>query len=82
MARDTARFFELLNQQNERIAARKAEEKAEEERRGSDQFRLQRDAEKREKWGQLRAREHPSKRPHRSRHVFGSSHLGQTPVPE
>ena len=72
MPRDTNRFLQLLNQQNERIAARIAEEKAEKQRRGEDPIRVQRMNERRDKMGSLRAREHSSKRPLRARHLFKS----------
>lgn len=62
-------FLKLLNEQNERIAARKAVEEEERQKLGSDEVRLQRDRERRDRLGQLRAREHTSKRPRRS---FGS----------
>lgn len=66
-----ARFLRLMNEQNDRIAARKAEEEAEKQMRGEDQVREQRMQERRERLGQLRAREHSSKRPMRARHLFG-----------
>lgn len=70
MARGSAAdFLRLLNEQNERIAARKAREEEEARARGLDQVRLQKDQERRERLGQLRAREHSSKRPRRA---FGS----------
>lgn len=69
MARDTNSFLRLLEEQNARIAARKAKEEEEEQARGEDQVRIQKDQERRERLGQLRAREHPSKRPRRA---FGS----------
>jgi hypothetical protein len=59
-------FLKLLNEQNERIAARKEAEEEAKKKAGSDPVRLQRDAERRERLGQLRAREHSSKRPRRS----------------
>lgn len=65
---DTENFLRLLNESNARIAARQAEEAA---ATTPDQVRLQRDAERREKWGQLRAREHPGSRPHEVRNAFG-----------
>lgn len=74
--RDTAKFLRLMNEANNRIAAREAEEKKLEEARQPDQVRLQRDAERREKaGGPLRAREHPSKRPRQVRNVFGGVNL-------
>jgi hypothetical protein len=64
----TERFLRLLNEQNTAIAAREAELEAAKPK--PDLIRLQREQERREKWGELRARERPSKRPHRSRNVF------------
>lgn len=70
MARDTKKFLEILNRQNEAIAAREAAKvKAAEE--AVDPVREQREQERRDKWGQLRAREKPGNRPHRARSVFG-----------
>jgi len=69
MDESTERFLRLLNEQNTRIAAAAAEKEAE-KKDLSDQLRLQRETERREKWGQLRAREHPGKRPHRANNVF------------
>lgn len=79
MARGSAAdFLRRMNEQNEAIIARrKAEEEA--AKPAPDLVRQQRDAERRERLGQLRAREHPSKRPLRARHAFGTSHLGITP---
>jgi hypothetical protein len=80
MARGSATdFLARLNEQNERIAARKAEEEKKASERTPDEVRLQRDQERRDKWGQLRAREHPSKRPMRARTISEGSDLGQTP---
>jgi hypothetical protein len=59
-------FLRLINEQNERIVAREVEKEA-----SIDQVRLQRDQERRERWGQLRAREHPNKRPKQVHPVFG-----------
>lgn len=80
MAGNTADFFQFINEQNNRIAAREAEEEAR-KKAGVDEIQLQRDQERRAKWGQLRAREHPSKRPNRGR-VIGGSHLGMLPGPD
>lgn len=81
MARgDTARFLQLLNEQNERIAARIAQEQKEEESRGEDPIRLARMQERRDRLGQLRAREHTSKRPKRATHIFGRSDIGTKPI--
>jgi hypothetical protein len=73
MRADTQRFLELMNRQNEAIARMEAENK--DEPVESDPVRLQRDQERREKWGELRAREHPSRRPHRVRSIFPFSDL-------
>jgi hypothetical protein len=69
MDKSTERFLRLVNEQNARIAAAKAREAALDKDR-TDTIRLQREKERREKWGQLRAREHPSKHPARARRVF------------
>jgi hypothetical protein len=65
--KSTERFLQLMEAQNARIAAYNAEHEHE---TTSDPVRLQREAERREKWGQLRAREHPSRHPTRARRVF------------
>lgn len=67
MDESTERFLRLMNEQNLRIAAQQA---AAESQIPSDPIRLQRDKERRDKWGQLRAREKPSLRPTRARNVF------------
>ena len=71
--RDTARFLALMNAANNKIAEQEAQERAEQEAIGTDQFRIQRDAERRDKQGgTLRAREHPRSRPIKSLgSVFG-----------
>lgn len=68
MRADTQRFLELMNRQNEAIARMEAVNKVESIE--PDLVRLQRDQERREKWGELRAREHPSRRQHRVRSIF------------
>lgn len=65
---ETARFLRLMNEENARIAAREAALLKEVP---VDPVREQKDKERREKWGQLRAREHSSKRPMEVRSVFG-----------
>lgn len=71
---DTERFLRLMNEQNERIAEREAQEEAAKQKAlQGDPVRNQMMAEKREKWGILRAREHPSKRPITARHLFKSN---------
>lgn len=67
MDESTQRFLDILERQNAAIAAYNA---GKENALTSDPVRLQREAERREKWGQLRAREQPSKHPHRARNVF------------
>lgn len=56
MARDTAAFLRAMNERNAVIAAREAKPPE------VDQIRIDREQERREKWGPLRAREHPSRR--------------------
>lgn len=68
VGKSTERFLELLEKQNAAIAVRKAKEAA---GVGEDPIRLQREEERRDKFGQLRAREKPSRRQHRVRHIFG-----------
>lgn len=65
MTRDTDEFLRVLNAQNDRLAAMKTEEQA--PVHGVDEMRLQRNQERREKWGKLRARPRPSRRPRRAR---------------
>jgi len=64
----TAEFLRVMNERNAAIAAREAEKEALLPK--PDHIRLQREEERREKWGQLRAREKPSKRPVRSRRLW------------
>jgi hypothetical protein len=64
--KSTERFLRLLNEQNARIAAYNAEQ---EQATTADPVRLQREQERREKWGTLRAREHPTRHPTRARRV-------------
>jgi hypothetical protein len=66
---ETKRFLEIINRQAEGVAAREAE-KVQPQGVGLDPIREQRDQERREKLGELRAREKPGKRPHRARSVF------------
>lgn len=68
MKKNTAHFLATMNAMNNRIAeeAAKPAPKAD-----IDQFQLKRDAERREKQGQLRAREHPRSRPKNAHPVFG-----------
>ena len=62
MAGGAADFLRRLNEQNQRIADRQAAEEKAKDEGGIDQIQLKRDQERRERWGQLRARPHPSKR--------------------
>lgn len=66
--KDTQSFLDWMNELNDSIAARdKAGKEA-----GQDPERLKRDAERRERLGQLRAREHPASRRKQEKHnVFG-----------
>lgn len=67
MKKDTESFLRLMNAQNERIAARETG-KAKEP--NVDPIREQRQEERRDKWGTLRARSKPGNRPHKARNVF------------
>jgi hypothetical protein len=59
-------FIRLLNERNAYIAAMQVEKE-----NSVDQVRLQRDRERRERWGTLRARERPSRRPYVVHNAFG-----------
>lgn len=77
MQESTRRFLELMEKQNRMVAEVR---EAEEARSGvvePDYIRLAREQERREKYGELRAREHPGKRPQRVRRLFGFSDLSQ-----
>lgn len=63
-----------MNATNSSIAAREAEAAHPE---NVDSERLKRDAERRERLGTLRAREHPGKRPRRAYNVFGHIDLSK-----
>lgn len=63
MTRDTEAFLSFLNRQNESIAARQA---GETESSTTDPIREQREQERRERWGTLRAREKQENRPRSS----------------
>lgn len=67
MKESTERFLRMMHEQNARIAAQEAKK---EEESGVDPIREQREKERREKWGQLRAREKPSRRPRQVRSVL------------
>lgn len=69
MKESTARFLASMNAMNNRIAEQEAAEST--PKADIDQFQLKRDAERREKQGQLRAREHPRSRPKHAHPVFG-----------
>jgi len=77
MKASTARFLELMNKANAKIAAHETQREAELEGIGTDQVRVQRDAERRERLGQLRAIEHPRSRPKIANPVFGHINLGE-----
>lgn len=70
--RDTEGFLRWLNEQNDKIAAKEAKPP---EGVGVDPIREQREAERRERLGQLRAREHSgrARRGRKARNVFGYS---------
>jgi hypothetical protein len=57
-----------MNEQNIAIAAQDAQKIS--NRSTPDPVRLQRDQERREKYGELRAREHPGKRPKQAHSIF------------
>lgn len=64
---DAKDFLRLLNEENAAIAT---EESVKESKKPKpDLVRHQREEERREKWGSLRAREQPSKRPRQARNV-------------
>lgn len=65
--RDTAEFLRIMNERNAAIAAREAAKPHEPD---VDPIREKRQQERRDKWGQLRAREKPGKRVHKARNVF------------
>ena len=68
MDESTKRFLDLMEKQNAFIAALEAERNP--HGVGEDPIRVQRDQERREKWGELRAREHTSHRPRQAMRVF------------
>lgn len=72
--KETSDFLRLMNQRNEAIASRETEEAAESSV-GMDPVRLQREAERRERLGTLRANVHPSKKGRSVRNVFGYTDL-------
>lgn len=75
MREETKKFLELLEAQNQAIFREQEAERAAKEAIKPDPVRLQRDEDRREKYGQLRARETPSNRPRRVRRLFGYSDL-------
>lgn len=77
MARDTASFLRLMNQRNDEIAAREAEDIAKTAAVGPDPVQMQRDKEYREKWGQLRARPRGRAKTKHARNAFG--HVNVSP---
>jgi hypothetical protein len=68
--KDTAGFLARMNARNESIAAREVEAKIQSQR-GVDPVREARDAERRERLGQLRARPKPKKKLRHVRSTFG-----------
>lgn len=79
MPRDTEAFLRMMNEDNERIAARlAAEEAAKQKALQGDPVRIAADKARREKWGQLRAIVHPRSRVVQARHVFGTSNMRPT----
>jgi len=72
--RDTAEFLRIMNERNAAIAAREAE-KGRPEEPSEDPIRLQREKERREKYGELRAREHSGKRGRQVRTLWGYQDL-------
>jgi len=66
MDKDTEAFLRTLNKQNEGIAAREAKKEVRASEPNLDPIRIQREKDRREKWGQLRAREQPGNKSRRS----------------
>jgi hypothetical protein len=76
MARDTARFLQLMNEMNTRIAAREGLTPVSATFIG-DPVRVQKETERRKNSnGPLRARPRPRSRPIIARHVFGTPFMG------
>lgn len=73
----TERFLRRMNEQNERIAAQDTVERTPATTR--DPIREQRQAERREKLGQLRARTHSGKRVQKISNVLPHINLGPGP---
>jgi hypothetical protein len=69
MKDSTANFLRLMNERNAAIAALEAAKEA--AIPDFDPIRLEREEERRAKYGQLRAREKPSHRQKRVRHLYG-----------
>lgn len=76
MKESTARLFRLMEEQNERIRERVEAEQAHATQVGVDEARLRRDAERRERLGQLRARPRAGRRPITGRVIRGYMELG------
>lgn len=74
MKESTARFLASMNAMNDRIAADEAA--VAEPKTDVDPVRIERDAERRARLGQLRAIEHPRSRPKNAVPVFGHINLG------
>jgi hypothetical protein len=73
MEESTAKFFAFIEKQNAAIAAEAVRKEA--LKPEPDHIRLERERERREKWGAQRAREQPTKRVRRTRSVFGYTDL-------
>lgn len=73
--RSTEEYLRLLKKQNDAIIAAEARKEEEKNRIQADPIRLEREEERRAKWGALRAREKPSKRPQRAHRLFGYTDL-------
>lgn len=73
MDESTAKFLAFIERQNAAIAAEAA--RKEELKPEPDHIRLQRDAERRAKYGTLRAREKSNHRTRQARSIFGHTDL-------
>lgn len=74
--KNTDEFLRLMNETNDVIAARASEAKIASQV-GVDPIREQREADRREKFGQLRARPRPKKKTQHARSAFGGIWLGE-----
>jgi len=75
MEEKTRRFLELMEKQNRLVASLQEEQKK--PIAGEDPIRVQREEERREKWGQLRAREHTGRRSKTVHRVFPYVNLSE-----